>query len=188
MDTTPPVITCPDEVSPGLIAEVNSVEHGCGGNWTVKAPKSITDCSATSWQIHFLLADVNGNFPVDGIFVKSNGTTVVNANNTIISNLPFGRTRIRYTATDVCGNSSECFSEVNVIDNQPPTPVCDKNSIIAIGSEGMANAGVYTFDDGSHDNCQLACLKVRRMDSQVEWSSLDCNNQIKFFAKTSVKR
>ncbi len=183
MDTTPPVITCPDEVSPGLIAEVNSVEHGCGGNWTVKAPKSITDCSATSWQIHFLLADVNGNFPVDGIFVKSNGTTVVNANNTIISNLPFGRTRIRYTATDVCGNSSECFSEVNVIDNQPPTPVCDKNSIIAIGSEGMANAGVYTFDDGSHDNCQLACLKVRRMDSQVEWSSLDCNNQIKFFCE-----
>lgn len=180
MDTTPPVITCPDVTSLGLIATINAVEHGCGGNWTVRAPKSITDCSATSWEVHFLLAGADGSFPVNGVYVKSSGSTVVNSNNTVISNLPFGRTRIRYTATDVCGNSSQCFSEVDVIDNQPPTPVCDKNTIIAIGSEGMANAGVYTFDDGSHDNCELVCLKVRRMDNAVAWNTLDCDNQVKF--------
>ncbi len=45
----------------------------------------------------------------------------------------------------------------------------------------MALAGVLTFDDGSHDNCELACMKIRRMDTPlVDWATLPCNNQIKF--------
>ncbi|MBC7886120.1 MAG: hypothetical protein H7X99_11640, partial [Saprospiraceae bacterium] len=180
MDTTPPNLVCPDQIGNGLIANIIGGQHICGGTWNVIPPKSITDCSSTTLDIHFLLANPDGTFPIPGIYVKSSGATSVNANNTVISNLPFGRTRIRYTATDICGNSSVCFAEVNVIDNQPPTPVCDKNSIIAIGSEGMAFAGVLTFDDGSHDNCALDYLKVRRMDPAPDWATLPKNNEIKF--------
>jgi hypothetical protein len=179
MDTTPPVIMCPTDVTPGIIANIFATQHACGGNWNVIAPKTITDCSSTTWEVHFLLADANGVFPVNGVYVKQSGSTFVNANNTIISNLPFGRTKIRYTATDACGNTAQCTSDVNVIDNQPPTPVCDKNTIIAVGNNGMAEAGVLTFDDGSHDNCALDYLKVRRMDQNPSWASLPKNNTIK---------
>lgn len=184
MDTTNPVITCPPDLigRPGTSAVINAKEHGCGGDWTVIPPTVIFDCSSTTWDVSFLLADNNGLPPVNGVYVKVAGNVQVTGSypNFRILNLPSGRTWIKYTVTDICGNSTDCFTEVDVIDNQPPTPVCDKNTIIAIGSEGMANAGVYTFDDGSHDNCELVCLKVRRMDNPVAWNTLACDNQVKF--------
>ena len=184
MDTTSPIITCPPDLvgRPGTSAVINATEHECSGDWTVLPPKVIFDCSSTTWDIGFLLADSNGLPPVTGDYVKVNGNVQVIGSfpNFRILNLPSGLTWLKYTVTDICGNSTDCFTEVEVVDNQPPTPVCDKNTIIAIGSDGMANAGVYTFDDGSHDNCELACLKVRRMDNLVAWNTLKCDNQIKF--------
>jgi Dockerin type I domain len=188
MDTEPPVVTCPADITsqvglPIIPAAVISVKpHTCLADWTVLAPIVISDCSQTTWEVGFLLADSNGRPPLNGVYVKKSGLTEVTtvSGSLTIRNLPAGRTWVRYTITDKCGNFSYCFTEIDVIDNHPPTPVCDRNSIISIGSESMALAGVLTFDDGSHDNCELACLKVRRMDTDVEWSTLLCNNQIKF--------
>lgn len=189
MDTQPPVVTCPADltaqpnngpVTPAAVIPTN--QHSCVADWTVIAPIVINDCSQTSWEVSFLLADSDGKAPVNGVYVKKSGATEVTGSNGNfrIRNLPSGRTWVRYTITDVCGNFSYCFTEIDVVDNQPPTPVCDKNSIVAIGSDAMAFAGVLTFDDGSHDNCELVCMKIRRMDQLVSWESLACNNQIKF--------
>ncbi|MBK9733497.1 MAG: T9SS type A sorting domain-containing protein [Saprospiraceae bacterium] len=194
MDTQKPVISCPADITGQLnnlgqpilpikpAAVIVAKEHSCGAEWSVIPPATISDCSATTWEVHFLFADSQGRPPVNGNYVKKSGTTEVTGSypNFKILNLPFGRTWLRYTVTDICGNFSECFTEVEVIDNQPPTPVCDKNTIIAIGSEGMSFAGVLTFDDGSHDNCALDYMKVRRMDENPSWASLPKNNEIKF--------
>ena len=189
MDTEPPVITCPADISsqpnagPIIPAAVIPVKpNSCVADWTVIAPILISDCSTTSWEVHFKLADHDGKPPLNGLYVKKSGATeVVTVGSTVrIINLPAGRTWVRYTVTDACGNFTYCFTEIDVIDNQPPTPVCDRNSIVAIGNEGTAYAGVLTFDDGSHDNCGLVCMKVRRMDDLVDWRSLPCNNEIRF--------
>ncbi len=189
MDTEPPVVTCPADITsqpntgnitPAAIIPVRP--HTCLADWIVIAPIVISDCSQTTWDVSFLLADNNGKPPLNGVYVKKSGLTeVVTIGGSLrIRNLPAGRTWVRYTITDACGNFSYCFTEIDVIDNQPPTPVCDRNSIIAIGSQSMAFAGVLTFDDGSHDNCELFCMKIRRMDNLVDWSTLPCSNQIKF--------
>ncbi len=189
MDTEGPVVTCPADITAdygdgviNIAAVIPVKSHLCVGDWKVIPPIVIYDCNTTTWDVQFMLADEDGNPPVDGGYVKKDGLTEVtgsNGNFTIV-NLPKGRTWIRYTITDVCGNFTYCFTEVDVVDNQPPVAVCDRNSIIAIGKEGKAYAGVLTFDDGSHDNCLLACMKIRRMDQAVEWSALSCDNQLLF--------
>lgn len=187
MDTQPPVGTAPADLvnQVGTItpaAVINVTEHTCTAMWNVLPPIVVYDCSPTTWEVGFKLADSNGQPPANADFVKVNGSTQVTGTypNFKIINLPAGRTWVRYKFTDLCGNYSYAFTEIDVVDNEPPTPVCDKNSVIAIPSDGMAFAGVLTFDDGSHDNCALDYLKVRRMDNPVDWSTLDKNNEIKF--------
>lgn len=186
MDTKAPIITCPADLTAqsGTIlpaAIVPTKVHQCVGDWQVLPPVAIYDCMPTTWTVDFKLADAFGN-PVDGDFVTKDGTTEVKgtAGNYTIINLPKGRTWVRYTVTDLCGNYSHCFTEVDVVDNEAPIAVCDKHTIIAVGANGEGWAGVLTFDDGSHDNCALTCMKVRRMDNAISWDRIDCNNQIRF--------
>lgn len=197
MDTSRPVVTCPEDArnfpsgTPTPAAVIYTDKHSCGGEWTVIPPIIINDCSATTWKVEFLLADSNGNPPVNGNYVSKSGNVEVTGTypNFKIKNLPSGFTWLRYTITDLCGNYEYCFTEIQVVDNEPPTPVCDKNSIVAVGSNGKGTASVWTFDDGSHDNCELVCMKVRRMDNPVEWNSIkDCNNSIEFTCDDIGKR
>lgn len=193
MDTKAPVIVCPGlntsdiPGSPvGVAATISTSTHNCSATWKVLPPAKITDCSNTTWKVDFLLPGVNGLPPAFGDYTNKAGTTEVREVPTgskqfEIVNLPLGTTRVRYTATDVCGNSSICFSDVRVIDNEQPIPVCDRNSIVAIGAESIAYAGVSTFDDGSHDNCAITCMKVRRMENNsTPWDQIRCDNTIRF--------
>jgi hypothetical protein len=187
MDTKAPIVTCPADLTTqsGTIkpaAIVSTKDHQCVGDWKVLPPVAIYDCMPTTWTIEFKLADNTGNPKPDTDFSKKDGTAEVKGSfpNYTIVNLPKGRTWVRYTVTDLCGNYSYCFTEIDVVDNEAPIAVCDKHSIIAIGANGEGLAGVLTFDDGSHDNCGVACMKVRRMDNAISWDKLTCNNQVKF--------
>jgi Cohesin domain/PKD-like domain/Secretion system C-terminal sorting domain len=183
MDTKPPVLTCPrDILNTDTFNILSTKAHSCGADWIVAAPTVINDCSATTWGVEFLIADSNGHPPTGGNYTKDDGFTKVKTlgGRLVIENLPKGRTWLRYTATDVCGNFTYCFTEVDVIDKTRPTPICDRNSIIAIGANGWSFAGVGTVDGGSHDNCELDYLKARRMDSLKTWESLEKNNLTRF--------
>lgn len=74
---------------------------------------------------------------------------------------------------------------MDVKDNQPPVAVCDRNSVVAISNAAVSGqvigvAGVLTFDDGSHDNCGITCMKIRKVDSLTSWASLPCDNKLTF--------
>ncbi len=185
MDTQKPTLTAPADITTSgasVAARLFTSEHKCTADWAVRAPIVINDCTTATWDVSFIVADNTGAAPVNSIYVKKYGETEVTGvyPNFVIKNLSAGYTWVKYTATDLCGNTTDAFTEILVVDNQPPTPVCDKNSIIAIGANAEAYAGVLTFDDGSHDNCSLKCMKIRRMDNPVAWSSLPCDNQLKF--------
>lgn len=205
MDTEAPIITCPADLTTqsGLVINPAAViftdANKCSGTWIVLPPSVIFECSAVTWDVEFLLADNTGNPPVDGLYTKLSGSTRVVGNRPAFSktisttarpfrieNLPVGRTWIRYTVLDQCGNFTYCFTEVDVQDNIPPTPVCDQNSIVAIGNGGQAWVGPLTFDDKSHDNCGVTCMKVRRMDTapaiwtKQNWDALACENRVRF--------
>jgi hypothetical protein len=173
MDTEAPVVACRDNLD-----RIGANLHACGGDLIVPAPEVVKECGKFTWAVDFLEPGTTDNF------IKELGKTkvVVNDSRVRIENLPFGNNTIRYIVTDECGNFTYCYTDVEVVDDVKPTPVCDRNSVIAIGSEGFSLVGVSTFDGGSHDNCQLDCIKVRRMDTgtPISFDLLEKNNLTRF--------
>lgn len=191
MDKTAPVITCPADITtqvdpnnPQPAAVIPTKPHECVADWDVLPPIAIFDCLPTTWTVDFMLADpITGGMPGPEVpwVTEIDGTKVVGSYpNFSIQGLPKGRTWVRYTVTDLCGNYSHCFTEIDVVDNEEPVAVCDKHSVIALANNGVGQAGVLTFDDGSHDNCELVCMKVRRVDNAIAWNRIECNNRIDF--------
>jgi hypothetical protein len=136
--------------------------YDCEADWLVPAPIIIFDCSSTSYTVQYLLADNNGAPPVDGLYIDDDVTTNPDGTFTI-NNLPLGRTWVRYTVMDACGNITFAFVEIDVVDDVPPVPVCDEFTVATLTNNGYAHIFAETFDDGSHDNCSDVTFEVRRM-------------------------
>jgi len=157
MDTRPPVCTAPPEYV------VNTTALSCGSTFEVLPPTVIFECSEWDYYVSYKARDNSGN-------IYSNATTDnVSGNKEIgytIHDLPPNQDTIWiiYNFNDECGNYSQCFTEVSIIDNEQPTPVCDLHSFVALNENGNACVGPETFDDGSWDNCGVAGMSVERMD------------------------
>lgn len=134
--------------------------YTCTATFQVPEPVLIFDCSSWTYEVGYALA-VNGMAPTDGIYYTTNVSGNTNSGYSI-SDLPLGVTWLRYTITDACGNVTEAFTEITVIDNIPPIAVCDEFTVVTLTSDGSAYAFAATFDDGSFDNCSGVTLSVRR--------------------------
>ncbi len=158
-DNNNPVVTC----AANQVYSIDADSHVCTANWVVPAPVTVFDCHNTTYIVEYLLADEDGNAPSDEFYTHDN--VVEYGDGYLITDLPIGKTWIKYTIVDECGNVSYCFTEVEVVDNVPPIPVCDEFTAVSINSDGLAKVFATTFDDGSHDNCSDVNLAVRRMSS-----------------------
>ena len=81
--------------------------------------------------------------------------------------LPNGWHWILYTLRDRCWNETRVWRRAYVVDNTPPTPVCDEITQVTLDPE-KCWARVYAedLDDGSHDNCcEYLHFAVANMDS-----------------------
>ena len=76
--------------------------------------------------------------------------------------MPVGQHELTYTATDACGNTSHCMINVNIVDNTPPTPVCEDGISVSLLPSGVARVFANTFDEGSFDNCGIDRFEVSR--------------------------
>jgi len=158
MDNNPPNIVAPADFT------VGTASHVCGGQINIPAPILLTpECSAWDYTISYRLQDESGNYnniaTTAGVVRLANGLYRINE---VITVQP--KIQIIYTATDACGNIKVVTNEVSIRDTEQPIPVCDRNSIVAVGEDGMAFVGVKTFDDGSWDNCGLDRMEVARMN------------------------
>lgn len=157
-DNENPIVTC----VPDNPAAVSADPYTCTGTWLVPDPIVIFDCSSTTYTVGYLTADNNGDAPVNGIYIDDD--VVENSNGTFtLTNLQLGRTWVRYTITDACGNVEFCFTEIDVVDDVPPVPVCDEFTVVTLTVNGGAHIFAQSFDDGSHDNCSDVTFDVRRM-------------------------
>ena len=172
-DTQKPIITCPADIIkiPGSLenpADIISVSSdGCTGSWDVKPPISISDCSKVTYDVFIKLAGKDGGAPPASVpFVKVDGQTSVSGTSpayasTIpqtdrsfrIEGLPLGRTWLKYVVTDECGNSTDCFTELDVVDRTPPTAICEDETVITIDDTGWGVLKAFSLDDHSTDNC-----------------------------------
>ena len=70
-----------------------------------------------------------------------------------ITELPIGRTWIRYFFEDECGNTGELTKEVDVFDETQPNPICIEFTVIALDEFGCATLPALSIDNNSFDNC-----------------------------------
>jgi len=55
-----------------------------------------------------------------------------------------------------------CSGQITVVDDVAPVAVCDLDTRISLGSNGLGRVYVAAFDDGSYDNCELASVEIAR--------------------------
>lgn len=87
----------------------------------------------------------------------------LNSNGGVIPDIPLGTYEIEYKGTDACGNTSYLPVTLEVVDQMPPTAVCDLLTTVSLGPDGTAQIPAITFDDGSFDNCCLESFSVKRV-------------------------
>ena len=82
-----------------------------------------------------------------------------------MQNIPFGTHNIVYIAEDDCGNISTDTVSITVKDAVSPTVICKESIAISLTQDGTAWAFASAFDDGSHDNCEIDSVRIRRMET-----------------------
>ena len=161
------IITVMDDVAPVCNApaefEVGTAPLSCGASIDVPAPGVVFECSDWDYTVAYKIVDDSN----DPFSLASTSGVIRNADSTYtITEIPEGNPSvwIIYTLEDECGNTSQCYTIVNIIDMEEPVPVCDQHTFVALSETGMAFAGPSALDDGSWDNCAVDSMDVRRMD------------------------
>ncbi len=164
LDDSPPVINCPEV----QIIEIDP--WNCMANYKVEPPEIDFDCSGTNYTVEYIPGNQTDTKPGDdAAWVTDNVEEVLNASGNfdhfIIKKLQLGRTWIRYTVTDACGNFSTCITKIDVMDKSEPTAVCLENTNVHLGELGFAKVYAADLDNGSYDQCSGVSFQVRRKGS-----------------------
>jgi len=166
-DFEAPVVTCdfgsnPDECIDYLTITTNTHSYGangssCGATYLPGVP-TITDNCSTEFVIDIQFTQMEtGNA---GFISDWDGTTEIE--------LDMGLSQITYFVKDACHNVGTCTYFIDVEDDTPPAMICDQNTVVSLTTTGTAKVYASTFDEGSHDDCQLKKLLVRRMDTTCD--------------------
>ena len=91
----------------------------------------------------------NEDFTTDRNIFDDNGDGIPDR----ITNLPIGRTWVRYFFVDECGNTGQITKEVDVIDETQPNPICIEFTVLALDEFGCATLPALSIDNNSFDNC-----------------------------------
>ena len=127
------------------------------GSWTYRVEhltvdetiKDPSECAAV---------DLNQAFNTYNVRQLSNGSWE-------LFDIPAGCNWIKYIITDDCGNEVVFSFDIFIEDNVSPIAVCHEHTVVSLTSDGKARVNAETFDDGSHDNCGMGKMEVRRMNS-----------------------
>lgn len=157
VDERGPILTC------GLNDTISTLPNTCEGEVILGIPTVISECSAVTWQVQ-VKRGADPNTPPSAIDATTAGILKLTDSLYKIHNLPVGLSWVLFIGTDGCGNSDTCATEVFVEEKTRPIAVCDLETVVTLTDEGSAKVYAITFDDGSHDNCEMGYFQVRRMN------------------------
>ncbi len=155
-DKKAPVITCPKDLT------ISTSTINCKGTITLPYPTVTDNCSSVA--------------KIKTVFTCPTAAAILN--NAIVE-MPIGTHTVTVKATDDCGNMATCAFKITVQDKIPPTPVCDLNTKVSLGTDGKAKLTATTFDDGSSDNCAIDRFEISRNGATVAFGpdiTFDCND------------
>lgn len=136
LDTVPPGITCPDDLT-------LQVQHN--------------ECELSLTNYRPVVSDVCDPDPSFSIRVFDEFGLIADPDR-----LTPGTYEVEFTASDACGNESQCRTKVEVQDLIAPVPVCDQNTNLTLTNDGWADLCYTVIDDRSMDNCRIAERLIKR--------------------------
>lgn len=149
LDNTAPVIICPGDIT------IGTLQNDCSAIVNFPVTSATDDCSTIIITPSWAYGSGYGPF----------------------LNIPIGTYPVTYSAQDACGNVSTCIMNITVMDEIPPTPVCDFNTAINLTIFGNATVSAITFDDGSYDNCGIDSFAVSRDGINFgAFATFDCSD------------
>ena len=160
-------ITVMDNEAPEVIAPadftVATSDHLCVGNVNVPVPQ-VNDCIQWDYTIAYKPVDDSDDPYTDASTV---GVIKIEPRKYVINGLPEGFTKywISYYIFDGCGNTTQTYTTAMIMDDKEPIAVCKLYTFVGLNENGMAWAGPESFDDGSHDNCMIDYIELRRMEN-----------------------
>ncbi|MCB0641033.1 MAG: hypothetical protein KDC44_05310, partial [Phaeodactylibacter sp.] len=165
VDNVPPVVT----MSPFTVsANIPGVHpNPCTSQGLLPAPNVSDNCSSYNIRIFTPVGEavyINGQNGASGGLIPAPG-------------LSLGFHQINYEVTDACGNQTDIYVTIEVVDDIVPTAICDEITDVSLSSNGIAIVNASVFDDGSYDNCCLDEFLARRMNG-------DCNGNYDNFGPT----
>lgn len=145
-DDQAPILSCPQDMT------ASTDPYDCASSWiTLPDPVSVVDCS---------------NYTLSASIQLENNAGSMEAVQMQFNDIPVGVHNVTYTATDECGQSSECSFLLTVIDDVVPHVSCDEFTTASITSDGAVRVYASTFDDNSTDNCGIVSYQVAKMTDQ----------------------
>ena len=173
MSVTPNTFTC-SEIGPNTVTltvmDVNGLVSTCNATVTVE---DLLGPTATCQNITVAL-DINGIATIAAAQIDNGSTDNCSGSLTLsITPNSFDCTlsspaQVELTVTDAAGNSSTCTATVTLIENTPPTAVC-QDITIQLDATGNASIVGADVDGGSFDNCGTTTLNVNP-------STFDCSD------------
>jgi len=174
MDNAAPVCVAPPEFT------VNASPLTCTPLIEVPAPLIVFECSDYSYTVSYKIPDENGDpffQPTnEGVVQQADGSFLISGLDDLEGNMVW----IVYYVTDECDNLSTCFTEVTIVDNEQPIPVCDLHTFVGLNEDGIGYASIESFDDGSYDNCSDITREVRRVNNFGCGESSQWSDKVKF--------
>jgi hypothetical protein len=150
--------------------ELNADATSCGSTGYLELPAVTDNCTGLDSVQMFIVdyGELEYNYDSNGNLL---GGTIPSPG------IELGTHELLVVAVDGCGNSSQASYSVTIIDEQAPTPVCHEILQVSVTSDGTIPVFAISFDDGSHDNCCISDLQVRKMSDPAynDYVVFDCS-------------
>jgi len=91
----------------------------------------------------------------------------------LIPELELGCNYIEVYLTSDCNNSDTLNFYTTVVDKQAPVLICDAETVVSLGSNGIGFLTVDNVDNGSWDNCGIDNIQLTKQDSICELDSIN---------------
>lgn len=181
-DVDDPVVECttPDLDEDGLpdplIYSTGAVK--CTADVNVAYPTVSDNCSSFSVLTQIVTSDTTVIFNAFGNPVDTTVTDEVlgevgnDAAVRVIPGIRAGNHRIRYIATDDCGNRTVQECPIVVRDLIAPSAVCEDALTVSLGGGGLGSITALDADQGSSDNCGDLTYAITR---SIDFDPDDCS-------------
>ena len=161
-DKVPPVVVCPSEQDRTI--KIHN-PHQCETDLIVPPPHIKYECSDYDWTVQYHQSELYDECEEPGQNYYSSRGVVVNNGTVTIEGLGLGCVWIKYIVTDKCGNATTETCLFKLLDKAPPVAICEEETVVSLGTNGLAKVFAQTFDDLSWDNCsEIASYKVRKIN------------------------